>query len=228
VRITISLSKEMYEKVKEIIAQRYLKGERVSFAQIVREALEHYIEESGELVKITTGEVVKSPQKESGEVMNLTTGETVKRLNGEAVKFTTGEVSGISKKEVEESHESIQSPIKGMEEALKGISDVIVEVSEIIEKEEKEGVSAEEEEKKEERPATIGDAIIMLLTERAREPKELLKMLIDMGFPPRESEKTIEELIKKGVIEVCEVEMGKWGKQSFLRLKEKEEEVKEE
>ena len=137
-------------------------------------------------------------------------------------------VSGEPEKEVVEIHESIQSPIKGMEEALKGISDVIVEASEIIEKEEKEGVSAEKEEEEEERPATIGDAIVMILSERAREPKELLKMLIDMGFPAKESEKTIEELIKKDVIEVCEVQLGRWGKQTFLRLKEKEKEVKEE
>ena len=67
--------------------------------------------------------------------------------------------------------------------------------------------------------STIGDAIVKILYERAREPKELLKMLIDMGFPPRESEKTIEELVKKGAIEVVEVQIGKYGKKTLLRLK---------
>jgi len=116
-------------------------------------------------------------------------------------------VSGITKREVEKSHESIED----IEEEEISLSDVISEVEE------------EEKEEKEERPATIGDAIVRILSERAREPKELLKMLIDMGFPAKESEKTIEELIKKDVIEVCEVQLGRWGKQSFLRLKPQSE-----
>ena len=74
-------------------------------------------------------------------------------------------------------------------------------------------------EEKEKKPSTIGDTIVKILYERAREPKELLKMLIDMGFPPRESEKTIEELVKKGAIEVVEVQIGKYGKKTLLRLK---------
>jgi len=76
------------------------------------------------------------------------------------------------------------------------------------------------------RPATVGDAVIMILSEKARELKELLKMLLDMGFSSKECEKTIEELVKKDIIEIGEVEMGKYGKKVFVRLKEKE--VKEE
>ena len=66
---------------------------------------------------------------------------------------------------------------------------------------------------------TIGDAIVKILYERAREPKELLKLLIDMGYPPEECEKVLEELVKKGAIEVCEVQIGKYGKKTLLRLK---------
>ena len=70
------------------------------------------------------------------------------------------------------------------------------------------------------RPATVGDAVIMILSEKARELKELLKMLLDMGFSSKECEKTIEELVKKDIIEIGEVEMGKYGKKVFVRLKE--------
>ena len=154
-------------------------------------------------------------------------------------------VSGESQKEVVGPSESIQSPIKGMEEAIKGIGEVVAEAVEIMEKEEKEEVSAEKEDLKEllrkevelteeemrlhghvkvseEDRARIGDEIVKILSEKgALMPKELLKELIDRGFSPRKSERIMAELVKKGVIEVCEVEMGKWGKQSFLRLKEK-------
>jgi len=161
-------------------------------------------------------------------------------------------VSGEPQKEVVGPSESIKSPIKGMEEAIKGIGEVVAEAVEIMEKEEKEEVSAEKEDLKEllrkevelteeemrlhghvkvseEDRAKIGDEIVKILSEKgALMPKELLKELIDRGFSPRKSERIMAELVKKGVIEVCEGELGKWGKQSFLRLKEKEKEVKEE
>jgi len=66
---------------------------------------------------------------------------------------------------------------------------------------------------------TIGDAIVKILYERAREPKELMRKLIDMGYPPEECEKVLEELVKRGAIEVCEVQIGKYGKKTLLRLK---------
>ena len=77
----------------------------------------------------------------------------------------------------------------------------------------------EEKEEKEKKPSTIGDTIVKILYERAREPKELLKLLIDMGYPPEECERVLEELVKRGAIEVCEVQIGKYGKKTLLRLK---------
>ena len=125
-------------------------------------------------------------------------------------------VSGIPKRKVAGSSESIERPSEVEE----------IPPEEVLSTEEEGGrfervedEVIEEEEEKEKKPSTIGDTIVKILYERAREPKELLKLLIDMGYPPEECEKVLEELVKKGAIEVCEVQIGKYGKKTLLRLK---------
>jgi len=125
-------------------------------------------------------------------------------------------VSGITKRKVVGPSESIERPSEVEEEIP---PEEVLSTEEESEKYERVEDEIVEEFLEGRGESTIGDAIVKILYERAREPKELLKMLIDMGFPPRESEKTIEELVKKGAIEVVEVQIGKYGKKTLLRLK---------
>ena len=196
-RITITVDEVMYKRVQRIVAERLLHGESASFASVVREALEHYVKSiSGESMKSIISEDVK-----------ITTSESMKR--GETV-------SGIPKRKVAGPSESIERPSEVEEEIP---PEEVLSTEEESEKYERVEDEIVEEFLEGRGESTIGDAIVKILYERAREPKELLKMLIDMGFPPRESEKTIEELVKKGAIEVVEVQIGKYGKKTLLRLK---------
>jgi len=196
-RITITVDEVMYKRVQRIVAERLLHGESASFASVVREALEHYVKSiSGESMKSIISEDVK-----------ITTSESMKR--GKTVK----EVVGPS--------ESIESPSEVEEEIPPEVppEEVLSTEEEGGRFERVEDEVIEEKEEKEKKPSTIGDTIVKILYERAREPKELLKLLIDMGYPPEECEKVLEELVKKGAIEVCEVQIGKYGKKTLLRLK---------
>jgi len=191
-RITITVDEVMYKRVQRIVAERLLHGESASFASVVREALEHYVKSiSGESMKSIISEDVK-----------ITTSESMKR--GETVK----EVVGPS--------ESIERPSEVEEE---------IPPEEVLSTEEESGKYERVEDEIVEEflegrgEPTIGDKIVSILYERAREPKELMKMLIDMGYPPEECERVLEELVKRGAIEVCEVQIGKYGKKTLLRLK---------
>ena len=124
-------------------------------------------------------------------------------------------VSGIPKRKVARPSESIERPSE-VEEIP---PEEVLSTKESNEKYERVEDEIVEEFLEGRGEPTIGDKIVSILYERAREPKELMKMLIDMGYPPEECEKVLEELVKKGAIEVVEVQIGKYGKKTLLRLK---------
>ena len=202
-RITITVDEVMYKRVQRIVAERLLHGESASFASVVREALEHYVKSiSGESMKSIISEDVK-----------ITTSESMKREK--TVSGISQTVSGIPKRKVAGPSESIERPSE-VEEIP---PEEVLSTEESSEKYERVEDEIVEEFLEGRGEPTIGDKIVSILYERAREPKELMKMLIDMGYPPEECEKVLEELVKKGAIEVCEVQIGKYGKKTLLRLK---------
>ena len=197
---SIKLPRDLWRKIKiEAIKRDMTISELIEFA----------------LNQVVCKESSMVVSKESSKVVNTTSSmhmgkESSKSLRKESSMHMDKEI--LEEKEIEE-----VSTEKGEEEE---------DLKELLRKE----VELTEEEMRlhghvkvsEEDRARIGDEIVKILSEKgALMPKELLKELIDRGFSPRKSERIMAELVKKGVIEVCEAEMGKWGKQSFLRLKEK-------
>jgi len=129
-------------------------------------------------------------------------------------------VSGIPKRKVVGPSESIERPSEVEEEIPPEVPpEEVLSTEESSEKYERVEDEIVEEFLEGRGEPTIGDKIVSILYERAREPKELMRMLIDMGYPPEECEKVLEELVKKGAIEVCEVQIGRYGKKTLLRLK---------